>query len=178
MLHTPKGQIIVPNVKEVKRAIVSKAYDAPMAGHPGRDKTLQKVQQNYWWIGMKKWINDYVKGCTICQQMKVQTYKWHTLIYWIPTIPHTLPFQTVVMDLITGLPNRWGFNAIFTIVDHGCSRAAIFLPCTINISRPGITQLYLNYVYQWFSLLTKIISNRDPHFTSHFRKAITRKLGI
>ena len=54
MLHTPKGQIIVPNVKEVKRAIVSKAHDTPMARHPGRDKTLQKVQQNYWWIGMKK----------------------------------------------------------------------------------------------------------------------------
>ena len=75
VLHTPKGQVIVPNVKEVKRAIVSKAHDTPTAGHPGRDKTLQKVQQNYWWIGMKKWISNYVKGCTICQQMKVQTHK-------------------------------------------------------------------------------------------------------
>ena len=82
------------------------------------------------------------------------------------------------MDLITGLPNRRGFNAILTIIDHRCSRAAIFLPCTTNISRPGIAQLYLNYVYQWFSLPTKIISNRDPHFTLHFGKAITRKLGI
>ena len=40
VLHTPKGQIIVPNVKEVKRAIVSKAHDAPTAGHPGRDEML------------------------------------------------------------------------------------------------------------------------------------------
>ena len=43
VLHTPTGQIMVPNVKELKRAIVSKAHDAPTAGHPGRDKTLQKV---------------------------------------------------------------------------------------------------------------------------------------
>ena len=82
------------------------------------------------------------------------------------------------MDLITGLPNRWGFNAILTIVDHGCSRAAVFLPCTTNISGPGITQLYLDHVYQWFGLPTKIISNRDPCFMSHFGKAITKKLGI
>ena len=81
------------------------------------------------------------------------------------------------MDLITGLPNRQGFNAILTIVNHRCSRAAIFLPCTTNISRPGIAQLYLDHVYQWFGLPTKIISNRDPCFTSHFRKAIM-KLGI
>ena len=149
-----------------------------MAGHPGRDETLQKVQQNYWWIGMKKWIEDYVKGCAICQHTKVQTHKWHTPIYQILTTPNTLPFQTIAMNLITGLPNRWGFNTILTIVNHGCSRAVIFLPCTTNISRPGIAQLYLDHIYQWFVLPTKIISNRDPRFTSHFRKAITKKLGI
>ena len=82
------------------------------------------------------------------------------------------------MDLITGLPNRQGFNAILTIVDHGCSRAVIFLPCTTNISGPGIAQLYLNYVYQWFGLPTKIISDQDLRFTSHFGKAIMKKLGI
>ena len=40
VLHTLKGQIIVPNVKELERAIVSKAHDTPTAGHPGRDETL------------------------------------------------------------------------------------------------------------------------------------------
>ena len=153
-LHTTKGQIIVPNVKEVKRAIVSKAHDTPTAGHPGRDETLQKVQQNYWWAGMKQWISDYVKGCAICQQTKVQTHKHPVPTYRIPTTPGTLPFQTIAMDLITGLPNRQGFSG------------------------PGITQLYLDYVYRWFSLPTKIISDRDPRFTSHFGKAITKKLGI
>ena len=178
VLHTTKGQVIVPNVKEVKRAIVSKAHNTPTAGHPGRDETLRKVQQNYWWSGMKQWISDYIKGCAICQQTKPQTHKRPTPIYRIPTTPGTLPFRTIAMDLITGLPNRQGFNAILTIVDHGCSRAAIFLPCTTNILGPGITQLYLDYVYRWFGLPTKIISNRDPRFTSHFGKAITKKLGI
>ena len=63
------------------------------------------------------------------------------------------------MDLITGLPNRQGFNAILTIVNHGCSRAAIFLPCTTTISGLGIAQLYLDYMYRWFGLPTKIISD-------------------
>ena len=127
---------------------------------------------------MKQWISDYIKGCAVCQQTKVQTHKHPTPIYRIPTAPGTLPFRTVAMDLITGLPNRRGFNAILTIVDHGCSRAAIFILCTTNISGPGIAQLYLDYVYRWFGLPTKIISDRDPRFTSHFGKAITKKLGI
>ena len=33
-------------------------------------------------------------------------------------------------------------------------------------------------MYRWFGLPTRIISDRDPCFTSHFGKAITKKLGI
>ncbi len=80
------------------------------------------------------------------------------------------------MDLITGLPTHKGKNAILTIVDQGCSRAAIFLPCDTTITGPGIAQLYLDNVYRWFGLPMKIISNRDPRFTSHFSKALTDKL--
>src|SRR6266404_4784355 len=82
------------------------------------------------------------------------------------------------MDLITGLPMQQGFNAILTIVDHRCSRAAIFLPCTNTIMGPGIARLYLDHVYQWFGPPSRMISDRDPRFTSHFGKALTDKLGI
>jgi len=82
------------------------------------------------------------------------------------------------MDLITGLPSVQGLDAILTIVDHGCSRSAIFLPCSTNITGVGITQLYLEHMYQWFGLPTKLITDRDPRFMSHFGKALTARLGI
>ncbi len=63
------------------------------------------------------------------------------------------------MDLITGLLMQHGYNAILTIVDHRCSRAAIFLPCTDTITGPGIAQLYLDHVYQWFGLPSHMISD-------------------
>ncbi len=82
------------------------------------------------------------------------------------------------MDLITGLPQQRGYNTILTIVDHRCSRGAIFLPCTDTITGSGIAQLYLTHVYRWFGLPSRMISDRDPRFTSHFGKALTTKLGI
>jgi hypothetical protein len=82
------------------------------------------------------------------------------------------------MDLITRLPRHNGKNTILTIVDHGCSRAVVFLPCTTQITAQGIAQLYLDHVYRWFGLPTKIISDRDPRFTSHFGRALASKLGI
>jgi hypothetical protein len=88
------------------------------------------------------------------------------------------PFSQIALDLITGLPQANGKDAILTIVDHGCSRAAIFIPCTTTITGPGIAQLYLRNVYPWFGLPSRVISDRDPRFTSHFGKALTMKLGI
>ena len=69
-------------------------------------------------------------------------------------------------------------DAILTIVDQGCSWAAVFLPCSTAILGPGIAQLYLENIYQWFGLPNKVISNQDPRFTSHFGTALTKKLGI
>jgi hypothetical protein len=127
---------------------------------------------------MKDWIAEYVKGCATCQQSKVQTHKTKTPLYRIGTEDGTRPFQTVAMDLITGLPPYKGANAILTIVDHGCSRAALFLPCNTSITGPGIAQLYLDNVYRWFGLPRKMISDRDPRFTSHFSRALSKALGV
>ena len=129
---TPEGKIIVPPILEVKRGIMTLMHDHPTAGHPGRDETIRKTKEKYWWPRMKEWIADYVKGCATCQQNKILTHQQKTPIYRIPSQAGTLPFQSVAMDLITGLPERHNHNAILTIVDQGCSRAAVFLPCMLR----------------------------------------------
>ena len=153
-------------------------HNHPTAGHPGQDETICKAKAHAKWAGMNNWIADYVKGCTTCQQNKILTHKKCTPLYQITTEENTLPFQQVAMDLITGLPKHNGKDTILTIIDHKCSRVAIFLPCTTKITGLGIAQLYMDHVYRWFGLPTKIISYRDPRFTSHFGKALTKKLGI
>ncbi len=79
-----------------------------------------------------------------------------------------LPFTQVAMDLIMGLLKSQGHNSILTIVNHRCSRVAIFLPCLKTIIGPQIVQLYYKHLYPWFRLPKHLISDRGPHFTSHF----------
>jgi len=127
---------------------------------------------------MKEWIANYVKGCAICQQNKIITHRTKMPSYCIPTEPNAQPFQCIAMDLITGLPPIKGKDAILTIIDQGCSRAAIFLACDTTITGPGIAQLYMDHVFRWFGLPQKVISDWDPRFTSHFGKALTKRLDI
>ena len=174
----PPGKTLVPALPEVRRGILQIYHDHPSSGHPGRDETIRKIQERFWWPRMKEWIAEYIQGCSVCQQSKILTHRPKVPMYKIPTVSNARPFQRVAMDLITGLPQRKGYNTILTIVDQGCSRAAVFLPCSTEITGPGIAQLYFEHVYRWFGLPDKIISDRDPRFTSHFGRALTKKLGI
>ena len=61
--------------------------------------------------------------------------------------PNALPFTQIAMDLITGLPKSWGYDSILTIVNHGCSRGALFLPCQSMITGPQIAKLYYQHLY-------------------------------
>ena len=127
---------------------------------------------------MNDWISEYIKGCATCQQNKIQTHKAKVPPFHINTQDNTLPFQQVAMDIITGLPMHKGKDAILTIVDQGCSWTGVFLPCITNITGEGIAQFYMDHVYKWYGLPTKIISDHDPRFTSHFRRSLARRLGI
>ena len=46
------------------------------------------------------------------------------------------------MDLITDLPSSNTYDAILTIVDQGCFKSAVFLPCHKTIEGKGVAQLY------------------------------------
>jgi hypothetical protein len=39
-----------------------------VAGRYGREKTLDLVGINFVWPGMKKWIEEYVGACDVCQR--------------------------------------------------------------------------------------------------------------
>jgi len=185
-LHTIKKEqgswlkdrhMVVPPDEELRCKILQVSHDIPTAGHPGRDETFSQVSRAYWWPGMWTWITNYIVGCVTCQQNKNVTHRKCTPLYRIPTSEDALPFQQIALDLITGLPPNGPHDSVLTIIDHGCSQAAVFLPCATMITGPGVAQLYFNNIYRWFGLPSKVISNRDPRFTLHFRRMLAHKIG-
>jgi len=173
-----EGRLIVPPDDALKRRILREYHDHWGVGHPGHNETIRKVQNNYFWPLQRAWIDQYVKGCATCQQNKNLMHVTKTPLYKITMLENASPFTQIAMDLIIGLPLSQGYDTILTIVDHGCSRGAIFLPCKTTITGPQIAQLYYEHIYPWFGLPTKVISNRDPHFMSHFGRALAKELGI
>ena len=88
------------------------------------------------------------------------------------------PFETISLDLITDLPTSQGYDSILTIIDHGCSKAAIFLPCHKTIDTTGVAVLYSAWIFPFYGIPKRIISDRDPRFTAQFIQQLCTVLGI
>ena len=69
------------------------------------------------------------------------------------------PFNIISLDLITQLPKADGKDTILTIVDQGCSRAATFILYSMTITGEGVALLYLQYLFPWFGIPSKVISD-------------------
>ena len=60
--------IYVPNYMLLKLQLIKDFHEAPAAGHPGRSKTLELLAWHYYWPGMYKEVDQFVKNCHICQR--------------------------------------------------------------------------------------------------------------
>ncbi|CAF4296282.1 unnamed protein product, partial [Rotaria magnacalcarata] len=54
---------------DLRRTILHIYHDTAANGaHFGRNKTLHKIKQRYFWPSMYKDINNYIKSCILCAQ--------------------------------------------------------------------------------------------------------------
>src|SRR6201996_5154044 len=172
------GSKVVTDSIEIRRNIIRNYHDLPARGHPGIARTINLVQQCYWWPQLRKDVYEYVKGCADCQRNKVNTQSRKAPLSPIYPIKDATPFQTIAMDFIVKLPELEGNDSILTITDHDCTKMAIFIPCQETISAEGVALLFLKHVFPRFGVPSKVISDRDPRFTSHFMRELSKQLGI
>ncbi len=94
----------------LQRHIVQMHHDIPSARHPGRWKSYELVSHNYWWLGMSIFPKTYVMGCNTCQRMKNCPQQPYGLLQPNP-VPKG-PWEIIITDLITQLPESDGYTAI------------------------------------------------------------------
>ncbi|ESK83158.1 hypothetical protein Moror_14995 [Moniliophthora roreri MCA 2997] len=173
-----RGRIYVPDDVLLRREITKMIHEGQPFGHPGQFGTLDLVQRDYWWPGMAKFVKNFVDGCAICQQMKINTHPTKVGLQPIAGLLNATPFQVITMDLVTDLPESHGFDTVMVVVDHSSSKGVIFIPCTKMLDAPQAAELLLRNVYKRYGLPDKIISDRDPRFAAAVFQETIRLLGV
>jgi Integrase zinc binding domain len=178
--HWFKGnKPVVADDLPLQQNILCMYHDHESAGHPGIFNTYTSVARDYWWPDMKRFVVQYVKGCAVCQSTKPNTVRPKVPVYPITADKEcAYPFQTISWDLITDLPKSGNFDSVLTIVDHDCTKVALFFPCSKDVDTTGVAAIYAQQVFPHYGILQKIISDWDLHFTAVFAQAVCAQLNI
>jgi hypothetical protein len=168
-LVTRNGLIYVPTENDIKLQILQGSHDGKAAGHLGQEKTMELITREYYWPGMRRFINEYIRTCETCARNKTPRRQRHGQLHPLP-IPEG-PWQSVSMDFIVELPPSQGYDTIYVCVDR-FTKMAHFCPTTTRISAEGTADLYLRHVFKNHGLPRDIVSDRGPQFVSKFTRAL------
>jgi len=127
---------------------------------------------------MTIFIKNYVTGCAVCQQIKVNTHPSAPGLFLIKTQTNALPFSQVTCDFITDLSKCDSFDSLIVVVNHGSSKGVISISCNKTIDATQIAQNYINYIYWQFGLSNSFLSDRGPQFNFHVFKEMMQLFEI
>ena len=163
-----KEQIVLPAslIPEVLRYLHNRM------GHPGRDKTLSLVRDRFFWPGMTRDIEDWIKGCKRCLLRKspdTDRAPLHNIVTY-------QPLELVCMDFLTLEPSKGGHQYVLVITDH-FTRYALAIP-TRNTTARTTAAMFFNHFVVHYGLPKKIHSDQGPNFESKITKELCEIMGV
>lgn len=149
------------------------AHDAPMAGHFGRDVTIQRLVGTVWWPGMKKDVANYVRLCSSCQRNKKRDGSTVEPAAW----PIAACFQRCHMDLVGPLSdNPEGYRYLFTLVDSA-TKFIVARPIKDKTANTIVKTLIESVILN-FGVPECIVSDNAKEFLSELNTELLSQLGI
>ena len=127
---------------------------------------------------MCTFIKNYVQGCGICQQFKINRSPANPTYQAIEGAKTTRLFAHCSMDQITDLPLINGHDSILVVVDRGLSKGVILCPCNKTFTGKGAALLLWDNLFKRFGLPDKIISDRDLRYAAHAFQELLKLLNI
>jgi hypothetical protein len=86
-------------------------------------------------------------------------------------------WEVITMDFVTGLPKSQGKDVLMVIIDK-LIKYCHLIALTHPFKAFDIAQIFLDHIYKLQGMPVKIITDRDPLFTSTFWKEMMGKLRV
>jgi hypothetical protein len=139
-----KNRFFVPNAQELKHMILHETHNVPYAGHPVYQKTVVAIKSHYFWLGMKKEINEYIARCMEWQKVKVENRHPAGLLQ--PLTILEWKWEMVTMDFIMGLPRTGKLHDSIMVVVDKITKFSHFIPLKTTHKETEVSDIFMKEV--------------------------------
>ena len=165
-----RNRLWVTDKNQLQLKVIKKIHDQLAVEHPGMKKTLEMAQRHYYWPGMKKIIQQFIRNCHMYKQVKAARDTYHGLLQSL-LMPEQV-WTDIIMDFVVGLPKcevyRQIYNAILIVINW-LSKERHYISCSEKnecTSTEATIDLFLQDVWSKHGLLISITLDRGSQFVS------------
>lgn len=158
--------------KGVRWQILKKNHDD--VGHYGFEKTLQRIQEHYWFPKMRRFIKKYVSSCLECAHHKTPGGKREGELHPIEKV--SIPFHTVHADHLGPFVKSKKGNCYLLVLVDGFTKFVNITP--VKNTKSVTTVRVLKEHVSYFGVPTRLITDKGSSFTSKVFKDFITSSGI
>ena len=174
-------RILLPAVAAVTEPIFGLFHDSPSCGHTVAGSTYKRARRRFFAQGLFHLVERYVARCDICRQNRVRQHARVGMAQPLE-IPLT-PGSSLSTDFAFSLPpSVCAATGVtyrgFQVYVCRLSKRVMILPCNESITAEQAAALYTQRVLPVFGMMTSLVSDRDPRFTSTMWKELASLLKV
>ena len=143
-------------------------------GHNGTARTYALIKRMFYWKGLKKDTENYVKTCHICQQYNIQSVRYTPGHFEIPEAPMDFISMGLIGEFKMGSTqsNRYALTVICMLTGYTWC-----IPIS-DKSAETIVKAYIREVYSKYGGSRKILSDNGTEFKNKLFEQVAQELGI
>ncbi len=147
-------------------------YDSPLAGHPGKERSLRQAQKSYFWPTIRKDIPPHCLFCRSCAPRPSVHFESPNLAY---PIPHAL-WDSLSVDILKLPITDNGFQYFLVSIDS-FSRFTIIVPLK-NKSAQSVAQALINEIICKYASQRGLLSDNGSEFNNEFLRTFCEVFQI
>ena len=146
-------------------------------GHPGFARCFERISSSWYIRGLSKLLREYLHHCPSCQVFQTRRHLPYGSMEIINSPP--VPFHTLAMDFILGLPlSKSGEDCMMSVTCKFSKMITLVSGKTTFSARAWSNLLLTRLLLINWGIPKAIISDRDKKFTSEFWKCLFEQLGV
>ena len=168
----PRYSFVIPG--DLVQSVMQGLHCSPFSGHLGLKRTLLKAKERYFWPHMTAQLQNFVKNCQVCAQIKLDP---NHIKAPLQSITVNEPFIFWAMDYMGPLPETTqGNKHLLVIMDHFTKWCEVF-PTKDQKART-VAETLVSKVFSRFGPPTVIHSDQGRNFESNLMHEICCLMGV
>jgi len=160
-----RQRIVLP--ARYRKHVLQSCHDDLGGSHLGRAKTLHKVAQRFFWVGMSRDVRDYVAACPCCSARKSPTKSRVPPLMSLPTVLN--PFDRVAVDFVGPLPKtKHGNQYLLVFVDYATRWPEVF--ATKDRKASTVAEIFVREILCRHGAPVQLLSDQGKEFLAHVMK--------